>query len=127
MVIAALGAWLPATAVPQVPTTVCSPGFPCRQVTLVNHLYETQMAKFNLAVFQSCNSAQDGVFGYDSLATVAYNLGLVGTAIGFRDEVAWITNAPGDNLAGDAFARTFWADLQNGRTYDVALVDATNA
>jgi hypothetical protein len=32
------------------------------------------MAKFNLAVFQSCNSALDGADGFQSLATTAYNL-----------------------------------------------------
>ncbi|HVV12018.1 hypothetical protein [Amycolatopsis sp.] len=70
----------PSAAQFQGPATVCSAGFPCRQVTLVNYPYESQMAKFNLAVFQSCNSAQDGALGYTSLATVAYNTGLVGTS-----------------------------------------------
>jgi hypothetical protein len=109
------------------PGTVCSAGGGCRSVDFVNYPYETQMQKFNLAVFQSCNSALDGADGFTSLATEAYDLGVVGTAIGFRDEVSWITNAPGDNLAGDAFARRFWSDLQSGRTYDSALVDAANA
>jgi hypothetical protein len=111
----------------QGPGTVCTAGGGCRSVTFVNYPYETQMQKFNLAVFQSCNSALDGALGYSSLATQAFNLGVVGSAIGFKDEVAWITNAPGDNLAGDAFARRFWSDLQSGRTYSSALVDAVNA
>lgn len=94
---------------------------------MANFPYETQVQKFNLAVFQSCNSARDGVEGFTSLATVAYNTGKVGTAIGFRNEVSWITNAPGDNLAGDAFARRFWSDLKSGTTYATALVDAAAA
>lgn len=99
----------------------------CRSVTFVTTPYETEMQKFNLAIFQSCNSAQDGANGFSSLATVASNTGNVGTSIGFRNEVAWITNAPGDNIAGDAFARRFWSDLKNGSSYGAAVVDATSA
>ncbi len=109
------------------PGQVCDGSGHCRAVTVVNYPYETQLQKVNLAVFQSCNSARDGVQGYTSLATVAYNTGLVGTAIGFQNEVSWITNAPGDNLAGDAFARRFWSDLQGGRSYSSALADAALA
>jgi hypothetical protein len=109
------------------PGAVCDGSGHCRQVTVLNYPYESQLQKVNLAVFQSCNSARDGVLGYTSLATVAYNTGLVGTAIGFKNEVSWVTNAPGDNLAGDAFARRFWGDLQSGSTYSSALVDGANA
>ena len=110
----------------QGPAQVCNAGGSCRSVKLVNIPYESEMQKFNLAIFQSCNSARDGVQGYTSLMTVAADTGKVGTAVGFVDEVAWITNAPGDNLAGDGFARRFWGDLRSGRTYGSALVDAAN-
>jgi hypothetical protein len=109
----------------QGPVRICSSS--CRDVTLKTYPYNTQMQKFNLALFMSCNSGHDGVNGYQSLSTVAFNTGQVGTSIGFYNEVSWITNAPGDNLAGDAFARKLWSDLQAGKTYATALVDAANA
>jgi len=117
----------PAAADFQGPTQVCDGSGHCRNVTMVNVPYESQMQKFNLAVFQSCNSGRDGVQGYNSLATIAYSLGVVGTSIGFKDEVSWITNAPGDNVAGDAFARRFWSDAKAGTDYLTALIDGVNA
>ena len=117
----------PTAAYYQGPAQSCTSGGGCRDVVLTNYPYNSEMTKFNLALFASCNSARDGVFGLQSLATVAFNTGNVGTAIGFRNEVAWLANKPNANVAGDAFARTFWADLKSGTTYSTALVDAVNA
>ena len=117
----------PQAATLQGPTQVCSSGGGCRDVTMVNYPHVTEMTKFNLAVFQSCESARDGAYGYTSLATLASQTALVGTAIGFVTPVAWIRNSPGNNVAGDAFARRFWGDLRNGTDYKTALVAAVNA
>lgn len=111
----------------QGPARVCTANGDCRDVVLVNYPYESLMTQVNLALFQNCNSAGDPAFGYTSLAPYAYENYGTGTSIGFHDEVSWITNSPNIGIAGDAFARRFWADLGNGMTYSTALVDAVNA
>jgi hypothetical protein len=112
----------------QGPGQICNnTGGNCRDVTFVTAPYNSEMQKFDFAIFMSCNSAHDGVGGFNSLATVAYSTGHVGTAIGFYNEVSWIANAPGDNVAGDAFARKFWGDLRSGTTWATALADGANA
>jgi len=117
----------PGAADLQGPAQVCNAGGSCRNVNLVTYPYNTEMQKFDFAIFMSCNSGHDGVNGFNSLMTTAFNTGKVGTTIGFYNEVSWITNAPGDNLAGDAFARKFWNDLGGGTTWATALVDGANA
>jgi hypothetical protein len=107
------------------PTYLCANGV-CRSVTFLTAPYVTEMQKFQLALFQSCNSAQDGVQNYDSPAFMAYYYGNVGTVIGFHDEVYW-DNVPGDNATGDGFAHRFWSDAKAGSDYLTSLVDAANA
>ncbi|MFL6240640.1 MAG: hypothetical protein ACJ735_14235 [Actinomycetes bacterium] len=116
----------PTGAYIQGPVTICNDSKHCSNVVLTLYPYETQMQKFKLALFQSCNSAQESSL-YPSLVTVAFRAGNVGTAIGFRDAVAYIINAPGDNIAGDAFARRFWYDANRGHTFATSVVDASNA
>ena len=107
------------------PMSLCANGV-CENITLLQLPYASAMANSTLALFQSCNTAEDGVLGYTSPATIAFRDAMVGTVIGFRDEV-FFQLAPGTNLTGDAFARRFWSNTQSGKDYLTSLVDAVNA
>ncbi|MDQ1683909.1 MAG: hypothetical protein QOC82_646 [Frankiaceae bacterium] len=88
----------------------------CRSVVLTQYPYETAFTRINLAVFDSCESAHDGVNGFTSLATEAFD-NFAGTAIGWRKAIA----------GRDEFSRRFFSDLDDGQaTYYNALVDAAN-
>lgn len=88
----------------------------CRSVLLTQYPYETAFTRVNLAVFDSCESAHDGVNGFTSLATEAFD-NFAGTAIGWRKTIA----------GRDEFSRRFFSDLDDGgATYSNALIDAAN-
>ena len=95
----------------------------CRTYNITQYPYEQTMERFNLALFQSCDSAHDGVGGYSSLVTEATK---VGTAIGFLKAI-YAVGGPGSNLGSDAFSRRFWSDTANGASYRTATVNAVNA